>query len=86
MRCRPPPPRERPALTSTRVTEMSLRMFHLFFIALSVIMAAFVATWAIGQYRLQRELEYAVVIAGSVALGAGLAVYGTKFQRKTRHL
>jgi hypothetical protein len=65
---------------------MSLRSFHLFFIALSVVMAVFVAAWATGQYRLQRELEYVVLIISAAGLGAALAVYGTKFQRKTRNL
>ena len=37
--------------SSTRDTEMSLRAFHLLFIALSVVLAAFCAAWAVGQYR-----------------------------------
>jgi hypothetical protein len=61
-------------------------MFHLLFISLSVVLAAFVAAWAGGQYRLERELEYAVFAAAAVLGGIGLAVYGAKFQRKTRHL
>ena len=65
---------------------MSLRMFHLLFIALSVMLAAFVAAWATGQYRLEREIGYAVTTAGAVALGVALAVYGARFQRKTRNL
>ena len=32
-------------------TDMSLRAFHLLFIALSVVLAAFFAAWAVGQYR-----------------------------------
>ena len=65
---------------------MSLRYFHLFFIALSVVMAAFVAAWATGQYRAERDVQYVALTVGSVVLGAGLAVYGTKFQRRTRNL
>lgn len=65
---------------------MSLRAFHLLFIGLSVILAAFSAAWAGGQYRLEHEMIYAVTVAGSLATGAGLAVYGAKFQRKTRNL
>jgi hypothetical protein len=63
---------------------MSLRVFHLLFIALSVILAAFFAAWAANEYRSGQPFLY--VIAASVALlaGAGLAVYGTAFQRKTR--
>jgi hypothetical protein len=65
---------------------MSLRAFHLFFIALSVVLAAFFAAWATGQYRLEHESVYALTSALSLAAGAGLAVYGTRFQRKTRNL
>lgn len=64
---------------------MSLRAFHLVFIAMSVMLAAFFAAWASGQYRLEHEAVYALTSVLSVAAGAGLAVYGTKFQRKTRN-
>jgi hypothetical protein len=65
---------------------MSLRAFHLLFIALSIILAAFVAAWAAGQYRLEHEMIYA--LTGVAALGASalLAAYGAAFQRKTRNL
>jgi ABC-type Mn2+/Zn2+ transport system permease subunit len=65
---------------------MSLRAFHLFFIALSVVLAAFFAAWASGQYRLEHESIYAVASVAALAAGCGLAVYGAAFQRKTRHL
>ena len=67
-------------------TEMSLRMFHLFFIAVSVVLAAFFAAWASGQYRLEHEAIYAVASFAALVAGFGLAVYGAAFQRKTRHL
>ena len=53
---------------------MSLRAFHLFFIGVSVALAAFFAAWAASQYRAGHELVYA------------LAAVGAAFQRKTRHL
>jgi hypothetical protein len=65
---------------------MSLRAFHLLFIALSVVLAAFFAAWASGQYRLEYEPVYALAAVLAVASGVGLAVYGTLFQRKTRNL
>ena len=65
---------------------MSLRAFHLLFIALSVTLAAFSAAWAVGQNRLEHEAIYVVTCAGSVLAAAGLAWYGTLFQRKTRNL
>ena len=65
---------------------MSLRMFHLVFVALSVILTAFFAAWAAGQYRLERDGGYLVAAVVSLAAGAGLAVYGAAFQRKTRQM
>ncbi len=65
---------------------MSLRAFHLLFIAFSVVLAAFCAAWAVGQYRLEHEVVYALTSAGSIGLGGALAWYGTSFQRKTRNL
>ena len=65
---------------------MGLRSFHLLFIAISVLLAAFVAAWATGQYRLEHEGIYALWGVGAVAAGGALVVYGAAFQRKTRHL
>jgi hypothetical protein len=65
---------------------MSLRAFHLLFIALSVILTAFFAAWAAGQYRIEHDSGYIVAAAVSLAAGAGLAVYGAAFQRKTRQM
>lgn len=70
----------------TKDTEMGLRAFHLLFISLSVMLAAFSAAWAVGQYRLEHETIYAVTTAGAIAIAAGLMWYGTVFQRKTRNL
>ena len=63
---------------------MSLKAFHLFFIALSIVLAAFVAAWATSQYRLLHDATYIVTAVVSAGAGAGLAVYVTRFQRKTR--
>jgi hypothetical protein len=65
---------------------MSLKTFHLVFIALSVVMAAFVAAWAVGQYRLEQEGTYVAAAAVGVVAAATLALYGTRFQRKARRL
>jgi ABC-type Mn2+/Zn2+ transport system permease subunit len=65
---------------------MSLRMFHLLFIALSVVLTAFFAAWAIGQYRAAHDVGYAITAVLSLASGVGLVVYGAAFQRKTRKL
>jgi steroid 5-alpha reductase family enzyme len=65
---------------------MSLRSFHLFFIVVSVLLAAFVAAWATGQYRLEHRVIDLVWGCGAVVFGGALVVYGTAFQRKTRTL
>jgi hypothetical protein len=65
---------------------MSLRAFHLFFISLSAVMAAFCAAWAFSQYRVAHELLYAAGSAVSAVSTAGLAFYAAAFQRKTRNL
>jgi hypothetical protein len=65
---------------------MSLRVFHMVFVGMSVILTAFVAAWAVGQYRLEHDTTYAVAGAASLAAGAALAVYGAAFQRKTKRL
>jgi FlaG/FlaF family flagellin (archaellin) len=65
---------------------MGLRSFHLLFIAVSVVLAAFVAAWAAGQYQSAHGLTYAVTGVAALASGAGLAWYGAAFQRKTRRL
>ena len=65
---------------------MSLRAFHLFFISLSAILAAFCAAWAFSQYRAAHEVIYAAGSVASALSVAGLACYGAAFQRKTRNL
>jgi hypothetical protein len=65
---------------------MSLRRFHLVFIGVSVVLAAFVAAWAVQQYQAVREIGYAMTAALSLAAGGALIAYGTAFQRKTKQL
>jgi ABC-type Mn2+/Zn2+ transport system permease subunit len=65
---------------------MSLRAFHLVFIAASVVLAAFFAAWAAGEYHTTHDASYALVAVASLASGVGIAVYGTLFQRKTKRL
>jgi hypothetical protein len=65
---------------------MSLRAFHLFFIALSVVLTAFVAAWAVGQYRAVHDAGYVVAAVVSLASGVALALYGAAFQKKTKRL
>jgi hypothetical protein len=63
---------------------MSLRAFHLLFIALSVVLAAFVAAWAAAQYQSSHHASDVLTGVVSLACGIGMAFYGAAFQRKTR--
>jgi hypothetical protein len=63
---------------------MSLRAFHLFFIAVSATLAVFVAAWAATQYQSAHEVVYPIGGVVSLASGGGLVAYATAFQRKTR--
>jgi hypothetical protein len=65
---------------------MSLRAFHLFFLALSVILAAFSGAWAFGQYQAVHQVSYVLAGVACFACGVGLAGYGAAFQRKTKNL
>ena len=65
---------------------MSLRAFHLLFIAMSVILAAYFGAWSIGQYRTLHQAAYLAAGIASLAAGVGLAIYGAMFQKKTRRL
>ena len=65
---------------------MGLRRFHLLFISLSVVLAAFVAAWAATQYRTEPSMTYVAAAIASIGAGALLAVYGARFQRKTKRL
>jgi hypothetical protein len=56
---------------------MSLRAFHLLFIALSAALAFVFGVWAL-------ENVSTILGAASFVLGAGLLAYGVWFLRKTR--
>jgi hypothetical protein len=65
---------------------MSLRFFHILFIALSALMCLVVAVWGLDAYRTDGSAGWLALSAAAVAGGGGLAVYGTRFLQKTRKL
>jgi hypothetical protein len=65
---------------------VSLRAFHLLFIVLSAALAVFMGAWAAGQYRVQHDIGYVVVVVAALASAGGLVAYALAFRRKTRHL
>ena len=65
---------------------MSLRIFHMVFIGVSVVLAVFVAGWAGQQFQAAHAVGYALTAVASLAAGCGLIADGTAFQRKTKSL
>ena len=65
---------------------MGLRAFHLLFIGFAVVLAAFSAAWAVGQYRAEHQGIFIATAVLSIVAACGLAAYATAFQRKTRNL
>lgn len=65
---------------------MSLRAFHVLFIALSALLGVFFAGWAGTAYRANQEPGYAVAAVLALATAGGLVSYGAAFLRKTRGL
>jgi hypothetical protein len=65
---------------------MSLKAFHLFFIAISAVLAAFCAAWAVAQYRVEPSAAYVAGAVVSILCVCALSVYGTIFQRKMKRL
>jgi steroid 5-alpha reductase family enzyme len=65
---------------------MSLKAFHVVFIAASVSLAAVMAAWALGNWRSggsPADLAWGV---GSSIAAVGLIAYGAVFIRKLRHI
>ncbi len=65
---------------------MSLKAFHLFFIALSVLLCIGFAVWALDRYSATQAAEYLVVAPVSFLTAAALGWYGIMFVRKMKHL
>ena len=65
---------------------MSLRAFHLFFIAISAALWIVVAAWASGRYRVEHAPGYAIATVAAIAAAVGLVSYAMVFRRKTRNL
>ena len=65
---------------------MSLKAFHIFFIALSVMTAFFLGTWlVVADTEMGTPLRLVLGFLSCLA-GAGLVLYGKYFLRKFKHL
>jgi len=65
---------------------MSLRFFHILFIAVSTLMCLGVGIWAIDAYRADGSTTWLGLAALALVGGALLVVYGNRFLQKTRNL
>lgn len=65
---------------------MSLRAFHLFFIAASIALCAVIAVWGVDQYRAGGGGGDLALAAICALLGLALIAYGLKIYRKFREL
>jgi len=65
---------------------LSLRSFHLFFIAASVLLAAWVGVWGIQSWQATRSGSDLAVGLLFFALGVVLLVYGLRVRKKLKAL
>ena len=65
---------------------MSLRVFHLVFVALSILMAALVGGWGVNRYMVDGGTTDLALGVGFFLTGAALLVYGVKVFRKFREI
>ena len=66
---------------------MSLRAFHVVFVAASIALSLMMAVWGVVTYGTDRGSVGHLVTAGGAVIIAGLlTVYAVKFVRKTREI
>ena len=65
---------------------LSLRSFHLFFIAASVVLSAWVGVWGIQSWRAAGGAAGLGMGVLFLALGVVLAVYGIRVRRKLQRI
>jgi hypothetical protein len=65
---------------------LSLRSFHLFFIAASVLLAAWVGVWGVQSWQANRSGSDLAVGLLFAALGVVLLVYGLRVRKKLRQV
>ncbi len=65
---------------------MSLKAFHVFFIAVSMLMALFVGTWGVRQFMVTESMGSLALAVFFFVFGFVLLVYGLKFIAKINEL
>ncbi len=65
---------------------MSLKAFHIVFVAVSVLMAFGFAAWLLHGYTKSEAMSQLVGGGVSILAGLGLILYGLRFLRKLKHV
>ena len=65
---------------------MSLRIFHVLFIALSIVLSAMVAAWGVQQYLSLGDTDGLIMAGAFFVVGIGLVIYGSRFFQKLKEL
>jgi len=67
---------------------MSLKAFHILFVALSILLAFFCGVWFLREYAAAPGRETTLLVAGilSFVAGGGLICYGKSVLRKLKHI
>ncbi|MEX0601410.1 MAG: hypothetical protein WD021_03175 [Rhodothermales bacterium] len=65
---------------------MSLKAFHIVFIAVSTLLAVGFGVWELARYAESGNVWMLVAGLVSFGVGVGLVVYGVRFLRKLKHI
>ncbi len=65
---------------------MSLKAFHIFFIAVSVLLCLGLCAWALVGYLSTGNGELVLAAAGCLAAGVALIIYEIRFLKKLKHV
>ena len=65
---------------------MSLKAFHIVFVAASVVLMAFLSGWSLLAYQETHSTEYLVWSLCAASSVVGLVIYGRFFLRKLRNI
>ena len=65
---------------------MSLKAFHIFFIAVSIILAFGFGIWSVYFHLATPNMSYLILGISSFVVGGGLVVYGMRVMQKLRRI
>jgi hypothetical protein len=65
---------------------MSVKAFHIVFIAASILLAFFCGAWLLHEYASSRHTAFLVAAILFLVTGAGLIWYGKSVLRKLKHI